>query len=110
MRRKSGCLGCGDSNQSQTKNGGGDYEKQERLAWRKTCIPPTCITIRPRSFTEIAKDKMTVGSSFVNLRQVPTKALKVARAAVRRAGRRKKIRIPLVIPFETKDGGFLLKL
>ena len=42
-----------------------------------------------------------------NLRKASLLALKAARAAVKKAGGRRKVRVPRIIPFENKTGGIL---
>lgn len=41
------------------------------------------------------------------LRKVSKSALQAARVAIKKAGGRKKIKVPRIIPFEAKEGGFL---
>lgn len=66
-------------------------EKEETLSWEKTFIPTTWTAAFPEQ--EIVKVEKTAASGFVHLRQVSGKTLKAARAAVKEAGVRKKIRI-----------------
>lgn len=74
-----------------------------KLSFRQHILHPVL-----KALTEIANDKTGSGlTDRKNLRQISLKALKFARSAVRKAGGRKRIRIPRIIPFETKVGGFL---
>lgn len=74
-----------------------------KLSFRQHILQPIL-----KALTEITKDKTGSGlTDRKNLRQLSLKAVKLARSAVRKAGGRKRIRIPRIIPFETKVGGFL---
>lgn len=66
---------------------------------------------RPLSFQRdiVGKIKNTLNANppATSLKQSALSALKAARVLVKKAGGRKRIRVPRIIPFETKTGGIL---
>lgn len=73
--------------------------KGKRLSFRKTVITPIS------KFLKKSEKKGNVCED--NLRKSSTLALQAARKVIKKAGGRKHIRIPRIIPFENKSGGIL---
>lgn len=55
----------------------------------------------------VKNDPMLVKGNSKSIRNASLAALRVARAALKKAGGRKKIRVPRTIPFEAKTGGII---
>lgn len=107
VKQKMG-MGCATEKKKTKRSKGMKKRKSSsggKLSFRQHVLQPVL-----KALTEIVKDEK-IGSGVndrKNLRQFATKALKIARSAVRKAGGRKKIRVPRIIPFErSKVGGFL---
>lgn len=96
-------IGAGVKRRRKTKKSTRRCKIGGKLSFRQHLLHPVL-----KALTEIVNDKTGSGlTDRKNLRQLSMKALKLARNTVRKAGGRKRIRIPRIIPFETKVGGFL---